>query len=139
MTEPDEVRLTVDLVALFLNFVPPGQNADPTSEVVDLDVRRPVRQVDQLGQQRILELVAAYIDGLSVSQLAVQFGVNVTTIRTHLQRSGVQMRPFRKLSPSQIQEARQLHIAGASLVELATRFGASVSTIRRLLAESGLT
>ena len=126
----------MDLVALFLNYVDAGHQMDSAAEVVGLEVRRPVRRVDQLGQQKALELVAGYIEGLTVSQLAVQYVVNVTTVRNQLKGADVELRPFRKLSHGQILEACRLSNVGASLGELAAQFGVSTVTIKRGLVES---
>lgn len=126
----------MDLVALFLNYVDAGHQMDLAIEVVGLDVRRPVRRVDQLGQKKALELVAGYVEGLTVSQLAVQYGVNITTVRNQLKTADVELRPFRKLSHGQIVEACRLSNDGASLAELAAQFGVSTGTIKRVLIES---
>lgn len=126
----------MDLTALFLNYEPPGQETERTPDVLQ-DVARPIRRVDRLGQQKALELVTAYLDGLTVSELAAQYGVNITTVRNQLLAAEVELRPFRKLSPSQIVEVCQLHADGMSLAELARSFGVSTSTIKRVLVESG--
>jgi transposase-like protein len=91
----------VDLTALFLNYEPPGQETLPPSDVADFDAPRSARRVDRLGQEKALELVALYIEGLSVSQLAAQYGVNITTVRNQLKAAEVEMRPIRELSPQQ--------------------------------------
>lgn len=77
--------------------------------------------------------MAAYTSGLSVRQLAVRYGVNITTARNHLKAADVELRPFRKLSPQQVAEVCQQRVDGASLVELASTCGVSTSTIRRVL------
>jgi transposase-like protein len=128
----------VDLTALFLNYEPPGQVMRPTSDADEIMPVRPVRRVDRLGQQKALELMALYLEGLSVSQLASQYGVNITTVRNQLKAAEVELRPFLKLSPDQITEAGRLREGGASLVALANRFGVSTSTIKRVLVESGV-
>lgn len=137
------VLAVVDLTARFLNFVPPGQEPDSTPDVHDLDglevqgPHTPIRRIDRVDQQQALKFVASYLDGLRVSQLAAQFGVHGTTVRAHLRRAGVELRPFRKLSPDQIVEVRQLHTTGVPQVDLATQFGVTITTIHRLLTETG--
>jgi DNA invertase Pin-like site-specific DNA recombinase len=132
----------VDLTARFLNFVPAGQDPDPSPDALDVDGlvvqgdRASLRRVDRIDQQQALKIVASYLDGLRVSQLAAQFGVHDTTVRAHLRRAGVDLRPFRKLCPDQIVEVRQLHATGVPLADMATQFGVTVSTISRVLAES---
>ena len=126
----------VDLVALFLNYEHAGHEMDSATEVLGLEVAWTVRRVDQLGKQTALDLVARYKDGLTVSQLAVQFGVNITTVRSHLKAADVELRPFRKLSQIQILEVCQLSSSGASLGALAAQFGVSTGTIKRVLHES---
>jgi len=126
----------VDLAALFLNYETPDQEAMAPDDAVP-DVSRPIRRVDRLGQEKASELVAAYIDGLSVSHLAAQYGVNITTVRNQLKAAEVETRPFRKLSPKQIGEVCQLRAGGTSLAELGRSFGVSTSTIKRVLVESG--
>jgi DNA-directed RNA polymerase specialized sigma24 family protein len=128
----------VDLTALFLNYEPPGQETGATPDDVVQDVARPVRRVDRLGQQKALELVALYLNGFTVSELAAQYGVNITTVRNHLLAAEVELRPFRKLSRDQIVEACQMHADGMSLAEMARSFGVSTSTIKRMLVESGV-
>ncbi|MEI8081511.1 MAG: helix-turn-helix domain-containing protein [Actinomycetes bacterium] len=132
-----EAKLLVDLTALFLNYEPPGQETLLSSDVADPVAPHAVRRVDRLGQEKALELVALYIEGLSVSQLASQYGVNITTVRNQLKTAEVEMRPFRKLSPQQTMEVCRLHADGTPLAELARVFGVSTSTIKRMLVEAG--
>ena len=95
--------------------------------------RPPIRRVDRLDEQKILALVAKYLHGSNVSEIAREFNVHETTVRAHLRRSGIDLRAYRKLSPDQIEEARQLRAAGASFAKLAGRYSAAGSTVRRLV------
>ena len=104
----------VDLIALSLNYVPPGQNVDslsvePVDEPSNGVVRAgPVQRNNRLGEDKVLELVASYVAGMSVAELARQFEVNETTVRAHLKRRQVGRRPYRKVTPAQMQEAMKL-------------------------------
>jgi DNA-binding MurR/RpiR family transcriptional regulator len=45
------------------------------------------RQVS-LSDKRILELIEARFSGLTINQLAAEFGIHRTTVMRHLQRCG---------------------------------------------------
>ena len=131
----------MDLTALFLNLEIVGRRPDPYLQVYNEGLdrttsqARPIRQVDRLNEQKILELVAAYIAGSTVSELVRQYSIHETTVRTHLKRSGVELRTYRKMSPADINRARVLRASGESFAVLASRFGVTASTIRKVLAE----
>ena len=131
----------MDLTALFLNFEPPGQSPKPSLESCDELVARvstPIRRVDRLDEQKILELATGYLAGSNVSELVRQYQVHETTVRAHLKRSGVELRRFRKMSPAVIVEARVLRASGMSLTEIGARFGVTANTVKKVLAEEHL-
>ena len=131
----------MDLTALFLNLEIVGRRPDPYLQVYNEGLdrttsqARPIRQVDRLNEQKILELVAAYIAGSTVSELVRQYSIHETTVRTHLKRSGVELRTYRKMSPADINRARVLRASGESFAVLASRFGVTASTVHKALAE----
>jgi hypothetical protein len=64
--------------------------------------------------------------------------MHVQTVRAHLRRTGVDLRPWPKLSTDEIDEAARLYLDGCSLYQLGDRFDCDPSTIRRALQRSGV-
>ena len=97
----------------------------------------PIQHQGRLGEDVVLQLVASYLDGTTIRELAEQFDINEKTAHSHLKRLGVR-RPYRKVKPLQVNEAVQLYQSGQSLNDVADHLGVSVDTTRRLLIEAGV-
>jgi DNA-directed RNA polymerase specialized sigma24 family protein len=85
------------------------------------------------------ELVNAYLAGVHLNALAKRFGMHEQTVKAHLQRAGVPVRPRPKLDSTQVEEAAELYADGWSLYQLGDRFGCDASTMRRTLHRAGVT
>jgi len=125
----------VDLTARLLNYVSPGQGlgVDPDEDVETLDP--PVRQLQKqtrLKSDEVTKLIAAYLDGITIRSLARQYQVNESTVHAHLNRHQVPRRPYRALTPAQLEEARRLYNEGWSANRLAQHFGVAHRTVRRV-------
>ena len=83
------------------------------------------------------KLVAGYLDGLTVYQLAARFGIHRATVSLPLERQGVPRRK-RPLSPDQVKRARALYTAGQSLVAVGGQLGCHASTIYSALRKLGV-
>jgi transposase len=91
-----------------------------------------------LDDPEITELVASYLEGDTIDELATKFDVNQTTVQAHLERQQVERRPYRKVKPAQVAEAAELYRSGMSVRGVAKRLGVSPDTTRRLLVEAGV-
>ena len=134
----------MDLTALFLNYVPRGQTVDsvsvlPVDEPLDGVVQTgPVQRQNRLEETKILEMVASYVAGMSIAALARQFEINETTVRAHLSRQQVERRPYRKVTPAQLQEAISLYEGGMSVRGVARYLGVAQDTATRMLIDAGV-
>ena len=133
----------MDLTALFLNSVAPDERPVPSSvELVDEGVdgviqTGPLQRRTFLDEGKILDLIASYVAGTTITGLATEFNVNPTTVYEHLRRQQVERRPFRKVRPAQVPEAVDLYKAGTSLRQVARHLGVSPDTAKRILVEAG--
>lgn len=82
-------------------------------------------------------LVAGYLDGLTVYQLADQFAIHRATVSLLLERQGVPRRN-RPLSPDQVKRAGVLYAAGQSLATVGGQLGCHASTIYTALRKVGV-
>jgi DNA invertase Pin-like site-specific DNA recombinase len=94
--------------------------------------RRKYQHFDRLTDDRVDELVAAYVGGSSTYELVSQFGINRETVSRHLKSRAVQMRGT-ALGKNQLEEAERLHAAGHSLARIAEQIGVDATTVRRRL------
>ena len=77
-------------------------------------------------------LVAGYLDGRTVYELAATHGVNRNTVAEHLKRREVELRR-RTCTAEQTERARLQYRAGRSLASVAADFDVDPSTIYRAL------
>lgn len=133
----------MDLTALFLNLVPPDQRTLPTpDEFADDGVEGviqagPLQKHTFLDDRKVLDLIASYMAGTTITELASEFDVNQTTVQEHLRRQRVERRPYRKIRPAQVAEAVEMHTAGTSVRQIARHLGVSPDTAKRVLVEAG--
>lgn len=103
----------------------------------ELPYQRP-RRARQLDEATVDSLVAAYHSGTSGPQLAVQFGINESTVYAHLKRREAHRPPQRKLSGERLQQTLDLYRGGASIREVGTTIGVSKTAVHMALADAGI-
>jgi len=102
-------------------------------------VRLIVKENRKLAAFEVAELVAAYEAGASQRGLARRFGLHEQTVRTHLRRQGLTLRPVRVLEGVLADEAVRLYVnEQLSLVKVGRRLGVSPDAVRRLLRQRGV-
>ena len=91
----------------------------------------------RLSPTQIDDLVAAYTDGATISQLAANLGVHRTTIGEHLDRKGV---PRHRLTwnESTLRDAADLYATGLSLADVATKYGIDAQTVANRFRRAGV-
>ncbi|MGQ0717543.1 MAG: hypothetical protein ACT4NP_09555 [Pseudonocardiales bacterium] len=102
-------------------------------------VRLQVREYRKLSPAEVEELVDAYEVGTSQRELTRRFGLHEQTVRAHLRRQGVKLRPLRALTEAQESDAVRLYVEDVwSLAELAARFKVGQTAIRNVLVRRGV-
>jgi DNA-directed RNA polymerase specialized sigma24 family protein len=97
-------------------------------------VTRRICQVQhRLTAPEVQTLVAAYQHGRSMAALARDFELDKSTVRAHLVRAGIELRPQAVLTPAQVAEVVLRYKAGNTLKQLGPQFGVSHNTIRNYL------
>jgi len=101
-------------------------------------ISRTFKQVQRrLRGAEIDELVAGYLAGGTVYELARHFGVHRHTVSEILERSGVARR-YQKLSPEQLDTACSLYRSGFSLTRIGHQLDRPAETIRQALIRAGV-
>lgn len=90
-----------------------------------------------LRPDQVDDLVARYLDGAALVELASLFGILRRTVAEHLTRRKVPIRRGR-FDHSRIHEAADLYGSGLTLVEVGLKVGAGPQAVRRALAEHGV-
>ena len=98
--------------------------------------RASYRTMDRLKPDQVQQLVAGYVGGATVYELAAQFGVDRKTVSRTLHRERVPMR-MTGLSTEQIEEAQKLYGDGWSLMQIGERMRVDARTVHRRLRERG--
>jgi len=118
--------------------------ADLRRRINDSPARRSGRRDRGQGVPRRLnveetsDLVQGYRAGLTVYELASQFGIHRGMVSGVLEREEVQRRR-RPLSTSQVEEPSVLYENGWSLARVGEELGCDASTVWRALAKLGKT
>jgi transposase-like protein len=101
--------------------------------------KRPRQQQRRLAADEIDEVVAKYIEGESIDGLARVYGINRTTVISHLERSGVERRGNpRKMTDAKVQAAAERYSSNFSLTIVASEFGVCERTLRREFEQAGV-
>lgn len=101
-------------------------------------VRLQVKENRKLSPDEVGELVAAYEAGASQRELTRQFGLHEQTVRAHLRRQGVRLRPQRVLTAGQEDEVVRLYVEETwTLREVAALFGVGQTAVRNVLVRRG--
>ncbi|MGQ0775084.1 MAG: hypothetical protein ACT4NY_11815 [Pseudonocardiales bacterium] len=102
-------------------------------------VRLQIKENRKLSPAEVVELVDAYEAGASQADLTRRFGLHEQTVRSHLRRQGVKLRPLRALPEEQEVEVVRLYVEETwSLAELAGRFKVCQTAIRNVLVRRGV-
>jgi hypothetical protein len=86
----------------------------------------------------VAELVAAYLVGIPVEDLAVSFRINRTTVLGHVRRHGIPKRDRRALQGEDVERAAKLYTEGRSAEWVAGELQVAASTVRRALKDAGV-
>ena len=109
---------------------------EPTScNTNDMETPAHVEQRQRrLRSPAVADLVAAYLAGARIDELAAAYGVNRTTVCAHLDRAGAP-RPIRrgKLTEQLVAQVAAEHRSGVSVRSLAAHFSVDAETVRRAL------
>lgn len=113
----------------------PGIPGDqPANQEREVAARRRLRR---LNSDDSAKLVKAYLDGVTLRDLAVRYGINHHTAGAILKRSQVQRRQTR-LSPTDVEEAIRLYLSGLSLSAVSREIGGCPNSIRNHLRKAGV-
>jgi predicted DNA binding protein len=97
-------------------------------------VRLKIKENRKLSPAEVRKLVAAYEAGTSQRELTRRFGLHEQTVRAHLRRQKVTLRPVRVLTEVQEIEVIKLYVEKRwTLAELAEKFEVSAAAIRQVL------
>jgi DNA invertase Pin-like site-specific DNA recombinase len=103
--------------------------------------RIPSKANPKLVLDQVKQLIGLYQQGDSLLQLSRRFGIHRGTVKDHLRRAGVEIRPgnVAKLSDEDKNEIARLYEAGLSIHKLALRFGVTDNPVHNALKECGVT
>ena len=94
----------------------------------------------RLNTTDIARLVAGYLAGQTLSDLAKEFCIHHRTVAAHLEQRGVLRRiNARKFTNNDVDEAARRYRAGESLATVGTAFNVDAATVRRELQRAGVT
>ena len=105
-----------------------GQHSNPGS-----------RQAQRrLKPAEIDDLVAAYLAGDLVRDIAARHGVNRTTVISHITRRDVPRRSEIGWTQSELRAAEAMYARGSSLATVGTHFGIDASTVANRFRRAGV-
>jgi transposase-like protein len=117
--------------------------ADLAAKSAKMQVRQPThlpqtQRVDRrLSAETIAQLVQAYRDGASTTELRRRHELSQGSVIKILHEHGVVMRG-QGLADGDVSTAAELYRAGATLAQLGERFGVSPNAVRRALVSAGV-
>lgn len=102
--------------------------------------RVPGKAHPKLASDQVKQLVAFYKQGDSIYELSRRFGIHRGTVKDHLRRAGIAIRPGNqaKLSDDDKDEIAKLYAAGLSINKLALQFGVTDNPVHNALRERGV-
>lgn len=92
----------------------------------------------RLKPGEINELLAAYLAGELVRDIALRYGVSRTTVIDHVSRRGLPHRRDHDWSADELSAAAGLYAAGHSLADVGKRLGVNKSTVANRFRRAGL-
>jgi transposase-like protein len=131
----------VEVLGRYSNLSDQGERLAKVLKTRLLDHRRPEtrtpRRAKRLSPPEVDQLVADYVEGQSVYQLADVYGIHRNTISRILERHGIDRR-YRILQGDILDEAINQYQQGSSLRTVGQRLGVSLDTIRHALIHAGV-
>jgi DNA-binding CsgD family transcriptional regulator len=115
----------------------PSPGEPPVRPTAPLVATLPIQR--RLGPDEVIELVAAYRQGIPVEELAASFQINRTTVLGHVRRHGVPKRDRRALRQDDVERAVTLYAEGRSADWVAAELWVAPGTVRRALKDAGVT
>lgn len=102
--------------------------------------RIPSKANPKLALDQVKQLIGLYEQGDSLLQLSRRFGIHRGTVKDHLRRAGIEIRPgnLAKLNEEDKDEIARLYEAGLSIHKLALRFGVTDNPVHNALKERGV-
>jgi lambda repressor-like predicted transcriptional regulator len=102
--------------------------------------RIPSKANPKLASDQVKQLIGLYEQGDSIYQLSRRFGIHRETVKDHLRRAGIPIRPGNqaKLNDADKDEIAKLYEAGLSIHKLALRFGVTDNPVHNALKERGV-
>jgi AraC-like DNA-binding protein len=118
----------------------PGRLSNPSVPTSPPPSPRPHRQVQRrLRTSDVDDICESYVSGKSIDDLARSYGVNRTTIISHLDQHGVpRRRVVRKMTDAQVAEAAAMYRDDHSLATVATEFKVDARTLGREFRKAGV-
>lgn len=93
----------------------------------------------RLSPTDVNDLIEAYQAGATISQLALDFGVQRTTVTAHLDHHGVpRHREHMAWDDRTLDEAAELYAAGRSLADVGEQFGIDAQTVANRFRRAGV-
>ena len=85
------------------------------------------------------DLLDAYQGGVTINQLAVEFGIHRTTVAGHLDRHGVPRHSKKTAWDDEtLTQAAELYATGVSLADVAHQFGVDAQTVANRFRRAGV-
>ena len=146
-----DVDLLLDTVAAITTSVEVlGRYSNPRSQSRELQkllamtpVGCPVAAVPsrqrqhRLRKEEIDVLTAKYERGAATVALAYEYGINLTTVLSHIDRAGI-VRKRLKIDDQDLHEVVRRYRSGETIVPIARQFEVSPETVRRALLRGGV-
>lgn len=98
---------------------------------------QPRQHQSRLRQRELDHLVADYLSGVKVKELAERYRITRQTVLEHMRRQSVPRRHPR-LGPLEVNEACDLYRSGKSLADIGVVFSVDPGTVRRALTKVGV-
>lgn len=109
----------------------------PEARNVAVDAgRRPWKRHHRLGRDELSGLLASYLAGVPINDLAETFAIHRNTVLSLARRSGAAERY--RLIDRHLDEARSLYEHGWSTARIAEHFGVDSTTVWRAFRRAGL-
>lgn len=102
--------------------------------------RIPGKTNPKLVRDQVKQLIGLYERGDSIYELSRRFGIHRGTVKEHLRRAGIEIRPGNqaKLTAEDKDEIARLYNNGLSIHKLALRFGVTDNPVHHALKERGV-
>jgi hypothetical protein len=101
----------------------------------------PRRRMRRLSEPQVIQLALDREAGVEIKELAERYGIDRSTVITHLHRAGVPGRrpQGRTLSSDQVQAAGELYSSGVNLIAVGEVFDVDRRFLRKALPAAGFT